>query len=190
MQICKKDILSASKGRKDATIVNKSHLIVTGMILYNDFDGSLLKVNGGKALCINGKKGRLEEIDMSNLRMDKPGVEKQNVIIQQKKYGSNHKFEIKSQKIIQAAKSGDGFSISLLHEDGSATGKGFMTPIQSLNPDITVTGDPESEANQYISIPIQQSLNNYCLEPSLKNNRIVISSNWKKAVLKGVSRVS
>ena len=100
---------------------------------------------------------------------------------------NKHKFEIKLQQIIQAAKSGDEFSISLLHDVGLALGKGLSVTIQLFNPDIIVIGGPMSQANQYILIPIQQSLNKFCLEQILKSTTVVISKDWKQAGLLGVS---
>jgi N-acetylglucosamine repressor len=199
MQAFGEYVFGAAKGYKNAIIVNWSWGIGLGMILngklYNGASGfagelSHIKVKDDGELCVCGKKGCLETIASTKTLIDKAveGIT-QGKITQLTQIYNNHKFEIKPQQIIQAAKSGDEFSISLLHDIGLALGKGLSVTIQLLNPDIIVIGGPMSQANQYILIPIQQSLNKYCLEQILKNTRIVISKDWRQAGLLGVSAI-
>ncbi|MBN1926483.1 MAG: ROK family protein, partial [Prolixibacteraceae bacterium] len=89
--------------------------------------------------------------------------------------------------VIEAAKSGDELSISLLNNIGLALGQGLSIAIQLLNPDIIVIGGPVSAANQFILIPIQQSLNRYCLEQIYRNTKIEISERGEESGLLGVT---
>lgn len=197
MQAYGEFIFGAARGHKNAIIVNWSWGIGLGMILngelYNGSSGfagelSHIKLEEDGELCVCGKNGCLETIASSNkLIINAVKGIKQGKTTQLTKIYNSHKFEIKPQQIIQAAKSGDEFSISLLHDVGLALGKGLSVTIQLLNPDIIVIGGAMSMADQYILIPIQQSLNKYCLEQILKNTRIVISKDWKQAGLLGVS---
>ena len=59
--------------------------------------------------------------------------------------------------------------------------------IQLLNPDVIVLGGVVSEANQFVLTPIQQSINQYCLEQISRNTKIVISENWEESGLLGVT---
>ena len=95
--------------------------------------------------------------------------------------------ELKPEHIIQAAKSGDEFSISLLNKIGLALGKGLSTTIQLLNPDIIVLGGTIANANQYVLTPIQQSLNKNCLEQITRSTSIVISENWEQSGVLGIA---
>jgi len=89
--------------------------------------------------------------------------------------------------IINATKQGDEFSINLLNNVGLALGKALSNTIQLLNPDIIVLGGVVSGANQYVLTPIQQSINQYCLEQISGNTKIVISENWEQSGLLGVT---
>jgi predicted NBD/HSP70 family sugar kinase len=91
------------------------------------------------------------------------------------------------ENIIEAAKSGDEFSISLLNQVGLALGKGLSFTIQLLNPNIIVLGGPISAAKQYVLIPIQQSLNKYCLEQIYSNTKIAVSEDWEQSGLLGIT---
>ncbi|MCD6355568.1 MAG: ROK family protein, partial [Prolixibacteraceae bacterium] len=139
-------------------------------------------------LCICGKRGCLETIASINtlLKSAKNGIEKGTISQLTKKFKNNIE-KLKAEDILKAAKSGDEFSISLLHKIGIALGKGLSVTIQLLNPEIIVLGGIISNANQFVLIPIQQSLNRYCLEQILANTKIVISENWEQSGLLGVT---
>ena len=94
---------------------------------------------------------------------------------------------MKPEDIISAARSGDEFSIQLLHQLGLALGKGLSVTIQLVNPGIIVLGGPISAANQFVLNPIQQSLNKYCLEQIVANTEIVISDIWDQSGLLGIT---
>lgn len=95
--------------------------------------------------------------------------------------------DLQVEDIINAAKMGDELCISLLHSTGLALGKALSNTIQLLNPDIIVLGGVVSEANQYVLTPIQQSVNQFCLEQISGNTQIVISRTWKQSGLLGVT---
>jgi predicted NBD/HSP70 family sugar kinase len=139
-------------------------------------------------LCICGKRGCLETVGslyvLVNNAID--GIQN-NVVSQLTVSFKNRINELQPEDIINAAKSGDEFAISLLNKVGLAVGKGLSFTIQLLNPEIIVLGGIVSKANQYILTPIQQALNKYCLEQISSNVKIVISENWEQSGLLGVT---
>jgi predicted NBD/HSP70 family sugar kinase len=56
-----------------------------------------------------------------------------------------------------------------------------------MNPEIIVLGGVISQANRFVLTPIQQSINKYCLDKISSNVKIVVSENWERAGLLGVS---
>lgn len=197
MQAYGEYIFGKAKGHSNAVIVNWSWGIGMGMIfnkkLYNGSTGFAGELSHTKFvdegdLCICGKRGCLETIGslyvLVNYAVE--GIEK-NVVSQLTVGFKNRINELQPDDIINAAKSGDEFAISLLNKIGLAVGKGLSFTIQLLNPEIIVLGGMVSKANQYILTPIQQALNKYCLEQISSNVKIVISDNWEQSGLLGVT---
>ena len=197
MQAYGEYVFGAAKGFNNAIIVNWSWGIGLGMILdgklYNGSTGfagelSHIKVVEGGDLCICGKSGCLETVASANVLIKNAvkGIESGKVSQLTKKF----KDQINSlhpENIIEAAKSGDEFSISLLNQIGLALGKGLSFIIQLLNPDIIVIEGPISAAKQYVLVPIQQSLNKHCLEQIYSSTKIVMSEDWEQSGLMGIT---
>jgi N-acetylglucosamine repressor len=197
MQAYGEYVFGSAKGHVNAIIINWSWGIGMGMIfngkLYNGFTGfagelSHTKFDDEGDLCICGKRGCLETVASSNFLVKSAikGIE-DNIISQLTLSFRNRLNELQPEDIINAAKSGDEFSISLLNKIGLALGKGLSFTIQLLNPEIIVLGGVISSANRFVLTPIQQSLNKYCLEQISSKVKIVISENWEQAGLLGVS---
>jgi N-acetylglucosamine repressor len=197
MQAYGEYVFGAAKGYNNAIIVNWSWGIGVGMILdgklYNGSTGfagelSHIKVVEDGDLCICGKSGCLETVASANVLIKNAvkGIKSEKVSQLTEKF----KDQINSlhpENIIDAAKSGDEFSISLLSQIGLALGKGLSFTIQLLNPNIIVLGGPISAAKQYVLIPIQQSLNKYCLEQIYSNTKIAVSKDWEQSGLLGIT---
>ena len=197
MQAYGEYIFGKAKGHANAVIINWSWGIGMGMIfngkLYNGSSGFAGELSHTKFvdegdLCICGKRGCLETIGSSNFLVNNAVKGIQENIVSQLTVGfKNRLHELQPEDIINAAKSGDEFAISLLNKIGLAVGKGLSFTIQLLNPEIIVLGGVVSKANRFILTPIQQALNKYCLEQISSNVKIVISDNWEKSGLLGVS---
>lgn len=184
-------------GHKNALIINWNWGLGLGMILdgklYNGATGfagelSHIKFVDDGNLCICGKIGCLETVTSVSvlLKQAKQAVlEKRVSQLTQKFKGKEQDLQVED--IINAAKMGDELCISLLHSTGLALGKALSNTIQLLNPDIIVLGGVVSEANQYVLTPIQQSVNQFCLEQISGNTQIVISRTWKQSGLLGVT---
>ncbi len=197
MQAFGEYIFGKAKGKNDAIVINWNWGIGLGMILngkiYKGTTGfagefSHLKMVDNGSLCICGKTGCLETIASANalLRYAIEGVEN-NVVTQLKRdelVGVNKQAIY---RIIEAAKKGDEFSISILSKVGMALGKGLSYIIQLLNPEVIVLSGSMAQANQFILTPIQQSLNKYCLEKISSNSEVVISELCEESGLLGVA---
>lgn len=141
-------------------------------------------------LCICGKRGCLETIASSNTIMKrvKQGFEDNEVSSLLLKFKGKPE-KITPDDVIDSARLGDEFCISILNEIGTAMGKGLSYIIQLLNPAIIVISGPLSKANQFVLYPIQQSLNRLCLEKISGNTRIVISEMGDQSALLGTSEM-
>jgi predicted NBD/HSP70 family sugar kinase len=139
-------------------------------------------------LCICGKRGCLETIGSLHVLVNDAIAGINSGVISQLTVGYKDRInELTPDDIINAAKAGDEFAISLLNKIGLAVGKGLSFTIQLLNPEIIVLGGVVSKANRFILTPIQQALNKYCLEQISTNVKIVISENWEQSGLLGVT---
>ncbi len=197
MQAYGEYIFGKAKGHANAVIINWSWGIGMGMILngklYNGSSGfagelSHTKLVDDGDLCICGKRGCLETMGSSNFLVNNAVKEIQTGIVSQLTVAfKNRLHELQPEDVIAAAKSGDEYSISLLNKIGLAVGKGLSFTIQLLNPEIIILGGVVSKANRFILTPIQQALNKYCLEQISANVKIVISDNWEKSGLLGVT---
>jgi len=197
MQAYGEYIFGKAKGHSNAVIVNWGWGIGMGMIfngkLYNGSTGFAGELSHTKFvddgdLCICGKRGCLETIGSLYVLVNNAiaGIQK-NVVSQLTVGFKDCISELQPDDIINAAKSGDEFAISLLNKIGLAVGKGLSFTIQLLNPEIIVLGGVVSKANRFILTPIQQALNKYCLEQISSNVKIVISENWEQSGLLGVT---
>lgn len=141
-------------------------------------------------LCICGKRGCLETIASANtiLKRVRQGFENNEVssLLAQNK---DRVEKITPENVIDYARSGDEFCISILNEIGLAMGKGLSYIIQLLNPAIIVIGGPLAKANQFVLYPIQQSLTRLCLEKISGNTQIVISDLGEHSALLGTSEM-
>ncbi len=199
MQAYGEYIFGKAKGHSNAIIINWNLGIGMGMILndklYNGSTGfagelSHTKFVDNGELCICGKRGCLETVASSYVLVNNAvkGI-KENAISQLTINFKDRLQELQPEDVISAAKYGDEFSISLLHDLGIALGKGLSFTIQLLNPEIIVLGGIISQAKQFVLNPIQQALNRYCLDQISSKVKIVISENWEQSGLLGITAI-
>ncbi len=136
--------------------------------------------------CICGKQGCLETIAsgaaLSRLAID--GMKSGKIsFLNDLSGGLPDKIEAKI--IVDAANSGDQFSINILSEIGFNLGKGLSILIQLFNPELIILGGKIADAGDYITIPIQQSLNKYCLRQLKESSPVVVSEMKQNAGLIG-----
>lgn len=135
--------------------------LYTGKSGYSGEFGHLPIVDNG-VLCTCGKQGCLETIVSANAiaRMAIQGIKSGNSsMIKELVQGDLGKIDISV--IIEAAKRGDQFAISVFNEAAHWLGKGIVYLIQIFNPELIVIGGRVSEASDLISAPIQQAINTF-----------------------------
>jgi len=101
----------------------------------------------------------------------------------------DHPERVTPEDVINSARMGDEFCITILNEIGIAMGKGLSYIIQLLNPEVIVISGPLSKAKQYILSPIQQSLNRFCLEKISESTPIIVSDMGDQSALLGTSEM-
>jgi N-acetylglucosamine repressor len=189
----------AAKEFKDAIIIHWSWglglgIYVNGQLCSgkNGFAGEFSHIplvdNGEPCIC--GKRGCLETIASSNtiMRRVRQGFSDHEISSLISQF-NEHPEDVTPEDVINFARQGDEFCISILNEIGSAMGKGLSYIIQLLNPEVIVLSGPLSKAKQYILSPIQQSLNRFCLEKFSESTLLVISDLGDQSALLGTSEM-
>ncbi|MCM4160086.1 ROK family protein [Antarcticibacterium flavum] len=186
-----------AKNKKDVLVVSMDWGIGLGIIMGGQLQtgtsgfagefGHIPVVENG-ALCYCGKTGCLETI-ASGIALVKKAEEKLRAG-HGSVLGSNFRDEFISLEpslIIKAANEGDQFAINLLTEIGTNLGKGLAILIQIFNPEEIILGGQIAEARQFITTPVQQSINMYCKIQLKEDAAITLSELGKKSSLLGVT---
>jgi N-acetylglucosamine repressor len=138
------------------------------------------------ALCYCGKRGCLETVasGIALAKMAKEGIKSgQNSILN--KLSDQEIDKIEPQLVIDAANRGDQYAISILADIGIKLGKGIAILIQLFNPELIILGGKMAEAKQYMTIPIQQSINTYCMTQMREKVNVVLSELGQDAAIIG-----
>lgn len=128
------------------------------------------------ALCYCGKHGCLETVASGNAlsEMAREGIlSGKNSMLNNL---SNEELErIEPALIIKAANKGDQYAIQLLSNVGTHMGKGIAVLIQLFNPELIILSGKIAGAKQYITLPMQQAINTYCMTQIREKTTIVSS---------------
>lgn len=162
-----------AKGRNDVLVILMDWGIGLGIIMdgqlrngaagFSGEMGHMPFVEDG-ALCYCGKKGCLETVasGIALAKMAKEGIQSGEDSLLNNL--SEHEIEnIEPQLVIDAANRGDQYAIRILSNTGEKLGKGIATLVQLFNPELIILGGKIAEANEYITIPIQQAIHTYCM---------------------------
>ncbi|WP_025764765.1 ROK family protein [Dyadobacter tibetensis] len=152
------------------------------------FAGELghIQVKPDGALCHCGKIGCLDTITSAEALIEqaKEGIAQGKATTLTKIV--NHRIaELDTVHIIEAAHAGDEFSIDLLSNLGFELGKGLATAVHLFNPEVVIIGGLLAEAGPFISNPIAQAINKYCLSDFKNTLAIHISKLGAKSRLLG-----
>lgn len=137
-------------------------------------------------LCHCGKRGCLETVasGIAMVRMAKEGIQSgQSSMLRE--LSAQEIDKIEPQMIIEAAHKGDQFAINILSETGINLGKGIAILIQLFNPELIILQGKIAEAKQYITTPIQQSINTYCMTQLRERTSIALSELGQDASILG-----
>jgi N-acetylglucosamine repressor len=184
-----------AKGKKNVLVLLMDWGVGLGIIMDGKlrqgtcgFSGELGHIpfveNG--ALCYCGKHGCLETIASGNAlsEMAKEGIlSGKNSMLNKL---SNEELErIEPAVIIKAANKGDQYAIQLLSNVGTYMGKGISMLIQLFNPELIILSGKIAEAKQYITLPMQQAINMYCMTQIREKTTIVSSELGENSRLLG-----
>jgi glucokinase-like ROK family protein len=186
--------------RKDVLVILLDWGIGLGLIL----DGKLYRGTSGFAgefshipmvedgvLCNCGKHGCLETIasGVTLARLAKEGIKlgKSSML---NTLTDDELDKIEAELVVDAAKKGDQYAINILSEVGYNLGKGISILISLYNPELIILGGRIAEAGQYITTPIQQSLNIYCMRQLSERTSIVISEMGQNVGIMGAVAVA
>lgn len=87
--------------------------------------------------------------------------------------------------VTEAARKGDFFSIQKLAEIGERLGQGITTLIHLFNPEMIIIGGDLGVAGNFITDPIQHSINKYALQKIKRDAHIVASEIGENTTLMG-----
>ena len=150
--------------------------LLTGTTGFAGEIGHIPLVNDG-TLCYCGKQGCLETVGsgIALARMAKEGIKsgKDSLL---NELSDQEIDKIVPQLVIDAAKRGDQYAINILSRVGLNLGKAIGILIQLFNPELIILGGKIAEAKEYITTPIQQSINKYCMEQLREKTEIKLST--------------
>jgi len=139
-------------------------------------------------LCHCGKRGCLETVasGIAMVKKAKIGIQAGQTSILNTMI-DNEIENLEPELIIEAANLGDQFAINILSEIGISLGKGIAVLIQIFNPELIILEGKIAEANQFITTPIQQSLNTYTMIQLKERTQISLSTLGKNSSLLGAT---
>lgn len=185
----------AAQGKKDVLVLSIDWGVGLGVIM----DGKLRIGSSGFAgefghipfvesglLCHCGKRGCLETVasGLALARKAKEGIRSGQYSLLNE-LSDQQINEVDPQVVIEAANKGDQYAISILSEVGINLGKGIAILIQLFNPELIVLSGKMAEAKQYITTPIQQSINTYCMTQLREKTSIALSDLGQQAGIMG-----
>ncbi|MFN4144782.1 MAG: ROK family protein [Runella sp.] len=130
-------------------------------------------------LCHCGKVGCLDTLTSaaSLIRRIKKGLEEGRI----SRLSTIDVEEIDAERIIEAAWQGDSFAIDILHDIGMELGRGLSIAIHLFNPEIIIVDGVVAKAGKFITNPIEQAINKYCLTEFRHHLNVVISNLGQEA---------
>lgn len=170
-------------------------LIIDGQ-LYRGSTGfagefSHIPIEENGELCICGKTGCLQTVAAGTalVKLAQKGI----LEGRHTKMASLHKRDVNKltvKDVVDAAQSGgDQFAINLLSQVGENLGKGIAVLIQLINPEMIVLGGQMSEAEQFLTTPIQQAVNTYTMAQLRERTLIAVSNPGNEIGLYGAMAV-
>ncbi|WP_018479440.1 ROK family transcriptional regulator [Pontibacter roseus] len=185
----------AAQGRRDVLVLTLDWGIGLGVIMDGKLRvgtsgfagefGHIPFIDGG-VLCHCGKRGCLETVASGSAlaRIAREGMQAgQHTLLSQLTGSELEKLE--PHAILQAANEGDQYAIQLLAETGRNLGRGIAMLIQLFNPELIIIGGKMAEARQYITTPIQQSINTYCMTQLRERTEVALSQLGAQAGILG-----
>ncbi|MAZ25885.1 MAG: sugar kinase [Cytophagaceae bacterium] len=186
-----------AKNKQDALVITMDWGAGLGIILGGEMHngtsgfagefGHIPMVDDG-LLCHCGKRGCLETeaSGIAMVRKAKEGIKNGETSLLSML--PEEDFEKLSPKmIIDSANKGDQFCINIIAEIGLILGKGLAILIQIFNPELIILEGEIARAKQFITTPIQQSMNTYCMMQLKEKTTVTLSNLGTHASLYGAT---
>jgi len=184
-----------AKNTKNSLVIYIGWGLGTGLILngklYNGSTGfsgefSHIPIIENGIMCQCGKRGCLETVasGIALERLALEGISRGENTDLTRLTGKTPK-HIHYMDVVESALRGDSFSIDILSEVGSELGRGIAMLVQILNPELIIFGGQMLKAGHFLTIPIEHSLNKYCLNDLRNSYRIDISEMGEQASMLG-----
>ncbi len=182
-----------SKGMQNVLSVNMDWggvglgIVLNGKVFQgsNGFAGELghIQVKENGELCSCGKVGCLDTLTSaaSLIRRVKECLKEGKV----SRLAKTNLADIDIELVIEVANGGDALAIDLLHDIGKEMGKGLSIAVHLFNPEAIVINGILAKAGRFISNPIEQAINKYCLVDFKSNLNIEVSTLGESARLLG-----
>ncbi len=185
-----------NRGEKNAMVINIGWGIGLGLILSGqlfrgqegfagEFSHIPLFFNGKSCWC--GKVGCLETETSLLLIIEKVKEGIQSGRSSKLSSLPDNDLELAYDSIIRAVKEGDQFAIELFSKAAYNIGKGVAVLIHILNPKKIILSGRGSSAGQILLAPIQQALNEHCIQRLYQNASIEVSTLGINAELIGAA---
>ncbi len=183
-----------AKNKKDVLVISMDWGIGLGIVMGGKMHtgssgfagefGHIPMVEEGE-LCHCGKRGCLETVasGLALVNKAKKGLAMGETSLLSSM--TNDPSELSPEIIIEAANRGDQFAINILSEIGINLGKGIAILIQIFNPELIILEGKIAEAKKFITTPIQQSINTFCMIQLKEKTRIIMSKLGKNSHLLG-----
>lgn len=183
-----------AKGKKNVLCLNLSNGIGLGMILNgelhsgkNGFAGEFghILIDPDGKICHCGKIGCLETLISGKLLVNKIKEAVSNgqasLLANYAEQGRN----IDLRAVVEAINSGDQFAIDQLNQMCEYLGKGLVTLVHLLNPEMIIMGGRLAQAGKYIISPVSMWMNKYAMDRISSETELVTSDLLDDAALFG-----
>ncbi|MGB3774025.1 MAG: ROK family protein [Leeuwenhoekiella sp.] len=139
-------------------------------------------------LCHCGKRGCLETeaSGLALVRKTKAGLKNGQTSALNALSDQDHK-NMDPSVIVDAANKGDQFAIHMLATIGFDLGRGIAVLIQLFNPEIIILSGKIAEAKQFVTTPIEQSMNTYCMMQLKEKTDLALSTLGQNSNLYGAT---
>lgn len=171
-----------AKGKKHVLSVNVDWGMGLGILLNGEvltgasgFAGELghIQVRTDGELCHCGKRGCLDTVASASALVRRVREDMQRG--QSTQLTAHAPGAIDVEKVVDAARQGDAYSISVLKDISTEIGRGMAIAVQLFNPELIIVDGVLAKAGRFITEPLEQAIEQYCLNEFRNNLSIEIS---------------
>ena len=180
--------------KENVLCLNLSNGIGLGMILNgrlhrgkNGFAGEFghILIDPEGSLCHCGKIGCLETLTSGKLLVQKlnEAIDEGRPTILAQYRAQGRKIDLRT--IVEAIEDGDQFTIDQMYQMCEYLGKGLVTLIHLLNPEMVIIGGKLAHAGKHVLDPVSMSMNKYAMNRISTETELVCSDLLDDAALLG-----